>query len=186
TIAATSSTTSVTQAITASSKSVAYKSKPFSLNAKSSGGGKLTYKTSNKKVATVSSSGTVTVKNYGQTTITITAAANGNYQAATKKITIKVVPKKVTLKSLKTTKKKTMAAKWTKDKTVTGYQVYFSNRKDFKKGTFERTYKASKSSMSLYGVKSKKTYYVKIRAYKKVGSKKYYGSWSNVKKVKIK
>ena len=30
------------------------------------------------------------------------------------------------------------------------------------------------------------SYYVKIRAYKKVGKTKYYGEWSKVKKVKIK
>ena len=40
--------------------------------------------------------------------------------------------------------------------------------------------------MNVVGLKSKKTYYVKIRSYKKVGKKKYYGAWSKVKKVKIK
>ncbi|MDO4555822.1 MAG: DUF6273 domain-containing protein [Lachnospiraceae bacterium] len=174
------------QTITASSRSVAYKSKPFSLKAKASGGGKLTYKSSNKKVATVSSAGKVTVKNYGQATITITAAANGNFQAATKKITIKVVPKKMTLKKANSPAKKQLKITWTKNKTVTGYHMNISLRKDFKRGTIERFYKASKSSVNINGFKSKKTYYVRFRAYKKVGNKKYYGPWSNVKKVKIK
>ena len=31
-----------------------------------------------------------------------------------------------------------------------------------------------------------KTYYVRVRAYKKVGGKKNYGNWSKVKKIRIK
>ena len=77
------------QAITASNKSVAM-GKTVSLGAKASGGGKLTYKSSNTKVATVSSTGVVTPKGVGKATITITAAATANYAAATKKVTVTV------------------------------------------------------------------------------------------------
>ncbi|MDO4555821.1 MAG: DUF6273 domain-containing protein [Lachnospiraceae bacterium] len=174
------------QTITASSKTVAYKAKAFSLKAKANGGGKLSYKSSDENVAVVSSGGKVTVKNYGQTTITITAAAKGSYDSATKKITIKVVPKKMTLKKVTSTKKKRLTSQWTKDNSVTGYQMFLSTYKNFKKGTYERTYKASASKMNLTGLKSKKIYYVKIRAYKKVGTKNYFGPWSSTKKVKIK
>ncbi|MDO4556447.1 MAG: DUF6273 domain-containing protein [Lachnospiraceae bacterium] len=185
--AATTTTAEVkTQTITAKSKTVAYKSKAFSLNAKASGGGKLTYSTSNKKVAAVSSNGKVTVKNYGQATITIKAAAKGDYPAATKKITVKVVPKKMSLKSPVSSKKRTIKVSWKKDKTVTGYQMHLSAKKNFKTETFQRKYNKSTLKMTTGGLKSKKTYYVRIRAYKKVGSKYYYGAWSKVKKVKIK
>ena len=34
--------------------------------------------------------------------------------------------------------------------------------------------------------KKKKTYYVKIRAFRKVKGVVYYGEWSNIKKVKTK
>ncbi|HCT91634.1 MAG TPA: hypothetical protein DF613_09705 [Lachnospiraceae bacterium] len=175
-----------TQTITVSSKTVAYKSKPFSLKAKASGDGKLTYKSSNTKVAAVSSAGKVTVKNYGQTTITVKAAANENYLAATRKITVKVVPKTPALKKAVSPGKKKLSASWGKDKTVDGYQMYLCLKKDFKKGTYERTYKKSSGSMTLTGLKSKKTYYIKLRSYKKVGTKKYYSAWSKIKKVKIK
>ena len=82
------------QTITANSFTKTYGNKPFSLGAKAKT--KLTYKSSNTKVATVSSTGRVTLKGPGKATITITAAATSQYNAATKKITITVKPKKVT------------------------------------------------------------------------------------------
>ncbi len=45
----------------------------------------------------------------------------------------------------------------------------------------------SKTSLTISGLKKNKTYYVKVRAYKKDSQgKKVYGSYSAVKKVKIK
>lgn len=83
--------TKAKQVITASNFTKVKGDKAFSINAKrSSGGGKLTYKTSNKKIATVSSKGKVTIKKAGKVTITITAAANKNYSKATKKITVTI------------------------------------------------------------------------------------------------
>lgn len=66
--------------------------KAFKLNAKANT--KLTYTSSNKKVATVDKNGKVTIKKAGTAVITIKAAANDKYQASTKKITIKVSAKK--------------------------------------------------------------------------------------------
>lgn len=178
--------TKKTQTIQVSSRTVVYKSKPFSLKAKASGNGKLTYKSSNSKIAAVSSTGKVTVKNYGKATITVKAAARGNYLAATKKISITVVPKKMKLKSVSSPGKTRIKISWVTDKTVTGYEAQISTDKRFKKETFERWYKKSKSSYDTKGLWRKKKYYVRIRSYKKVGSKKYYGAWSSVKSIKIK
>lgn len=177
--------TPLSQTITAKSKTVTYGSKAFNLKAKTDGGGTLTYKTSNKKIVTVSKAGKVTIKGYGQATITITAAANGNYKKTTKKITIKVVPKKVTIKTVKSSSKKTLSVTWKKDKTVTGYQLQFCHVKNFKRGTYQKNFKMKKTSAKVSGIKSK-VYYVRIRSYKKVGKKTYYGAWSNVKRVKVK
>lgn len=67
------------------------KSKPFKLNAKrTAGDGKLTYKSSNKRVATVSSSGTVTIKGTGKATITVTAKGTRNYKAKSVKVALTV------------------------------------------------------------------------------------------------
>ncbi|MDO4555370.1 MAG: Ig-like domain-containing protein [Lachnospiraceae bacterium] len=165
---------------------VAYGSKTFSLNAKTNGGGKLSYKSSNKRIANVSQNGKVTVKNYGQTTITIKAATNGKYATANIRITIKVVPKKMVLKKMISPRKKKIKITWKKDKTVTGYNINLCLRKDFKRGTLERFCKLSEKFFLIQGVKSKKTYYVRVRGYKKVGNKTYYGAWSKTKSVKVK
>lgn len=74
------------------------KGKSMKLGAKASGKGKLTYKSGNKKVATVSSKGVVKGKKAGKAKITITAAENANYLKATKTIKVKV-GKKNTMKA---------------------------------------------------------------------------------------
>ena len=101
------------QAISAANKSVAM-GKTVKLDAKrAKGNGKLTYKSSNTKIAKVSATGVVTPVKVGKATITITASATANYKAATKKVTVTVakgtqpmVPKAVartaSLKTLKT------------------------------------------------------------------------------------
>ncbi|MFR8616964.1 MAG: fibronectin type III domain-containing protein [Anaerostipes hadrus] len=42
------------------------------------------------------------------------------------------------------------------------------------------------TSYTIKKLKKKKTYYVRIRTYKKVSGKTYYSEWSSMKKVKIK
>lgn len=66
------------------------RSKAFSLGAKVNSKGKLSYVSSNSKVVKVSSNGKVTIKGKGTATITVKAAAKGNYLAATKKVKITV------------------------------------------------------------------------------------------------
>lgn len=62
-------------------------------NTKSSKYKKVTYKTSNKKVATVSKKGVITAKKTGKATITVTSTKNKKKKA---KVTVKVVAGKVT------------------------------------------------------------------------------------------
>ena len=78
-----------------------YKSKgTFTLKAKSSGNGAVTYTSSNTGVATVGkTTGKVTMKKIGTCTITVTAAATGNYTKVTKKIKLTVYKKPVALKA---------------------------------------------------------------------------------------
>lgn len=172
--------------IIAKSRIIEKGTKPFYLRVKTNGDGAITYKSSNSKIVTISSTGEVTVKDYGTVTITIQVAETSNYFDATKKITIKVVPKKVNLKKVSSIGKKRLSVSWKKDKTVSGYQVQFCTRKDFKQGTYQRMFSKSKTKMGIYGLKSGKVFYVRIRGFKKVRKKKYYGAWSKVKKVKIK
>lgn len=81
---------------------------------------------------------------------------------------------------------------------VTGYQISYSYKKNFKgqkiKDLKKFKYKKIKVKRKKYtivsykvkGLKRKKTAYIRVRAYKQVGKTKVYGKWSSVKKVKIK
>ena len=73
----------------ASSKKV-YAGKTVKINAKATKGAKLSYKTSNKKIATVNSKGVITGKSAGTAKITITAKKS-KYKTVKKTITVKVV-----------------------------------------------------------------------------------------------
>lgn len=177
------------QTITAANKTITLGTKPFNLGAKVSGQGeelgKVTYASSVKSVATVSATGLITPKGYGKTNITIKAAQTDSSYEATKKVTITILPRKMILGTVKSPAKKTVLIKWTKDGTVTGYQVQLCLKSNFKIGTLARVFKASVVKTKIKNMK-KKTWYVRIRAYKTVGKTNYYGAWSAVKKVKVK
>nr|WP_243235763.1 fibronectin type III domain-containing protein [Zhenpiania hominis] len=146
---------------------------------------KLSYKSSNPRVATVSTIGRVTLKGPGKATITITAAATSQYNAATKRITITVKPKKTVGVKVKKGKKR-MTVSWKRDNKATGYQITYAQNKKFKKGKKNITISKNKTvKRTIKKLKARKTYYVKVRAYKKVGKTKIYGDYSKVKKVKV-
>ncbi|MGI6032280.1 MAG: Ig-like domain-containing protein [Coriobacteriales bacterium] len=157
----------------------------FKLNVKSNASGaKLSYKSSSTKIATVSSSGKVTIKRPGKATITVVAKA-GNYNDATFKVTINAKPKKVTLVKSKTKSKKKgqITVTWKKVTGATGYKVSYKVGKKTKTKTV-KGYKHTKKVLKK--LKKGKKYTVKVRAYTKSGGKTYYGAWSKAKKVKVK
>lgn len=159
------------------------KSKKFALNAKAMGA--LTYQTSAKKIATVNSAGKVTLKKkYGAANITINAAATQNYNAATKTVKITVTSKSTKLSSVKSTAKKKATVKIKKATGAQGYEISYSMDQAFKSGV--KTTTTKKTTATLKKLKSKKTYYVRVRSYRKVSGKKLYSEYSPVKKVKVK
>ena len=86
---------------------------------------------------------------------------------------------KITYK--KSLKKKQIKVKWSKVTGAKGYQLSYRQKgKSWKSKTVNSRTKVVK------GLKSKKTYYVKVRAFKYINGSKKYGSWSAVKKVKVK
>lgn len=79
-----------------------------------------------------------------------------------------------------------MTVKWGKNSKATGYQIQYSLKSDFSSGNKSVTVKsASTVSKVITGLTKGKTYYVRIRTYKTVGSTKYYSAWSAKKSVKI-
>lgn len=111
---------------------------------------------------------------------------------------IRISVKKAAIQKIKALKKAfTINILKNKDQ-VTGYQISYSYKKNFKgqkvKTLKKFKYKKIKVKRKKYtivsykvkGLKKKKTVYVRVRAYKQVGKTKVYGKWSSVKKVKIK
>lgn len=151
---------------------VAYGTKPFKINASSKG--KMAFTSSKPKIASVKKgTGVVTIKNTGIATITIKA---GN---VSKKVTIKVSPKKQSVKSVKAVKGKKLTVTWAKDKMASGYQVQVSTDKKFKKNVKSKS--LPKTSYTFTKLKAGRKYYVRIRSFKKSGKETLNGSWSKVK-----
>lgn len=116
----------------------------------------------------------------------VTISGKGEYTGTIKK-TFKIIPGSTYFTKVKG-ESKAVALKWKKQtKQTTGYQIMYSRDKSFKSGC--KTIKIKKNTVTakkLKNLKSKKTCYVKIRAYKKTGGVTYYSAWSKVKKVKVK
>ena len=95
--------------------------------------------------------------------------------------------KKSSITKLKS-KKKTITVKWKKVSSgITGYQIQYSTSKKFK--TNKKSVKITNKktvSKTIKGLKKGKKIYVRIRTYKKSGSKTKYSKWSAVKSVKVK
>lgn len=96
-------------------------------------------------------------------------------------------PKKVSITSVKQkAKTKKVVVKWKKVSDATGYKVYMKTGKNGKYKLVKTLKKNSKVSYTTGKLKSKKTYYFKVRAYKKASGKTAYGKYSKVKKVTVK
>lgn len=133
-------------------------------------------------------SGDTNKKNVG--TYTVKATFKQEYKGVKGTVSVKyrIVPKKPAMKSLKRGKK-TLTASWKKQTAqVTGFQVQRSTSKSFKKSaTKQYTVKSSKATAKkLTKLKAKKRYYVRVRAYKKVGKTTYYSAWSASRNTKTK
>lgn len=98
----------------------------------------------------------------------------------------KVTVKQPKIQKIKRSKKKQLTVYWKKDKTVSGYQIQIATNKKMSKGKKTIAVSKKKTSYTVKKLKSKRTYYVRIRSYKKVKGKIYYSKWSQIKAVKVK
>ena len=146
--------------------------------------GKVSLKSSNTKVVKISGTKVIPV-NPGKANVTITVAAGTRYAAASKTVTITVIPAKTSLRSVKSKTAKQATVTWKKAKSISGYQISYSQNSSMKKAK-TLTVKGSATRATLKKLVSKKKYYVRIRTYKVISGKKYYSKWSSKKSVKIK
>ena len=111
--------------------------------------------------------------NKGSNTNT-TVNNNINTKLSVKKVTFKQVTRTKNNKKIKLKFKKIAGAK--------GYEIKYSTSKKFGKKV-TKTVKTKNTTKMLSKLK-KKTYYIKVRAYKVVEGKTYNSKWSSVKKVR--
>ena len=145
-----------------------------------------------KKAGTLTITGTIYRNGQFFRDVRQTYKVEGNTPSPTPSVNkpttpIKVTVKKTTLKSAKNSKGKKLVVKWGKNTAGNGYQIQYSTSKKFAKGNKTKTISKNKTtSYTIKKLKKKKTYYVRIRTYKKVSEKTYYSGWSSVKKATIK
>lgn len=100
------------------------------------------------------------------------------------KTSIKSVKQPVVKKQGKKIYKKEVKLSWKKVKNADGYKIYMKSGNEKYKAV--KTISNGKTvSYTKKNLKKGKTYYFKVRAYCKVNGKKVYGSYSGVKKVKV-
>ncbi len=122
-------------------------------------------------------------KNVGTYKVTVTM--KGNY-SGTKTLTFKINPPKTTVSKLTAGKKSLTVAITKKSSQVGGYQIQYSTSKKFTNAKSKNIsgYKTTKTTIK--SLSAKKTYYVRVRTYKKVSGKTYYSDWSAYKSKKTK
>lgn len=107
----------------------------------------------------------------------VTVKAKGNYTGTITKTFI-VKPAKESITSLKKGTKR-FTVKY-KKQTGAKYQIYYKTA-----GSKAKTVKTSAVTKTVKNLKKGKTYTVKVRAYKAIDGKTYYGAYSAAKKVKV-
>lgn len=107
---------------------------------------------------------------------TVQVRGTGKYSRINKTITFKILPPKTLLTGLKKANRSFIAS-WKKNIQATGYQIQYAADSRFTKE--RKTVTVGKQSATRYkisGLKNKKTYYVRIRSYKRVGKKILYST----------
>lgn len=147
---------------------------------------RLTFTSSNKKVARVDKNGRIRFVGVGKTVITIRAAESANYKAASRQCTVTVIPKTIGVQDLASPKKGNIRFKLKNaSKTYTGYEIQYRVNKSKKLQTRKLKGGAFKKA-TLNKFKSGNVIRLRIRAYQKVGGKIYYGKYGKTRTIKVK
>ena len=113
---------------------------------------------------------------------TVTVKKTTDNGAGTANAIKKVNSTKAKIKSAKNVKGKKAALKLSGHFNCDGYKIQYGLKKNFKGA---KTITSKSGTATIKKLKLKKTYYIRVRVYKKISGKIYYGKWSNRKSVKI-
>lgn len=142
-----------------------------------------------KKVANTNNT-SYTVKNLNSATNYIfrvrayKVVSGKKYYSSWEKLTTPTKPTKVSIKTPETNRKHQIVVKWKTVTRASGYQVqYCKNSRCSNVIATKTVSNNSKTSYTGNNFTKGRKYYVRVRAYKKVNGKKYYGKWSAVKSI---
>lgn len=146
------------------------------LHVSGNNGNAVSWTSSDRKVAKVSSKGKVTGLKKGQAKITVSAL--GKKASVTVKVSAKKwTPPTPSITSVERKSGNQLSIKWKPVNDVSGYEIYLSYQKKRGYQKVKTVSRAKTVSCSVKKVKTK-TCYVRIRSYKKFGSGKLYGKYS--------
>ena len=149
----------------------------------------VTYTSSKSSVAKIKN-GILYPKDNGSYTLSVSLNSNPALATSDSYVISGLEKPKANITSVKSKKKKHITVSWKNNiKGVSGYEIQYSTSKKFtKKTTKTVTTKGNKAkSKTISKLKSKKTYYVRIRAYKNQSQgEKFYGKYSKTLKIKVK
>lgn len=142
---------------------------------------RVTWTSSNSKVASVSSSGKVTAKHPGTAVIT-GMTINGK----SAKCTINVRPQGTPITKLQSQKKGWLNIQYRANRNADGYQIQYGMSSNMKGAKYAAVKNSAIRSYTRKDVKSGATYYVRVRTFNIVNGKRIYSDWSGIKRMKVK
>lgn len=116
----------------------------------------------------------------GHANIAISGMGNyyGSYTAG-----FDIIPAKQAIQKLET-RYKGFFVDWAQKGSATGYDIQYSTSANMSGAASKHLTANKPDNLTISGLTADKTYYVRVRSYTNVGSKTYYGSWSDIKSIK--
>ena len=116
----------------------------------------------------------------GHANITISGMGNyyGSYTAG-----FDIIPAKQTIQKLET-RYKGFFVDWAQKGSATGYDIQYSTSANMSGAASKHLTANKPDNLTISGLTADKTYYVRVRSYTNIGSKTYYGPWSDIKNIK--
>ena len=116
----------------------------------------------------------------GHANITISGMGNyyGSYTAG-----FDIIPAKQTIQKLET-RYKGFFVDWAQKGSATGYDIQYSTSANMSGAASKHLTANKPDNLTISGLTADKPYYVRVRSYTNVGSKTYYGPWSDIKNIK--
>lgn len=94
--------------------------------------------------------------------------------------------KKMKTKTVKSNSRRTGKVSWNKVSGANGYQIQYSAKSNFRSSKTITVKSGKTVAKTILKLKSKKTYYVRMRAYRTIAGKNAYTNYSTIKKVTVK